>query len=152
MGSWGILASSWVEDCFTHPFSSLNICRVKTHEITLPNCLYEEGERTKDWQQAAIFRNLIHKLGICVCVCVCVYKMCTKNEYGSFLYISLFLISSLLVEKTVFSYSPQWGECNISHIPWLAYLHGTGCLGRGPQSGLWGSQHHSNVLKLEIVL
>ena len=44
---------------------------------------------------------------VCVCVCVCVYKMCAKNEYGSFLYMSLFLISSLLVEKTVFSYSPQ---------------------------------------------
>ena len=49
---------------FAQPFTSLNICRVKTHEITLPNCFYEEGERTKDWQQAAIFRNLIHKLGL----------------------------------------------------------------------------------------
>lgn len=146
MGSWVIPASSWVEDCFTHPFSSLNICRVKTHEITLPNCFYEEGERTKDWQQAAIFRNLIHKLGVYVYIYL--NSVCLKWIW----IISLFLIPSLLVEKTVFSYSPQREECNLSHIPWLLYLHDTGCLGRGPQSGLWGSQHHSNVLKLEIVL
>ena len=146
MGSWVISASSWVEDCFTHPFSSLNICRVKTHEITLPNCFYEEGERTKDWQQAAIFRNLIHKLGVYVYIYL--NSVCLKWIW----IISLFLIPSLLVEKTVFSYSPQREECNLSHIPWLLYLHDTGCLDRGPQSGLWGSQHHSNVLKLEIVL
>ena len=146
MGSWVISASSWVEDCFTHPFSSLNVCSEKTHEITLPNCFYEEGERTKDWQQAAIFRNLIHKLGVYVYIYL--NSVCLKWIW----IISLFLIPSLLVEKTVFSYSPQWEECNLSHIPWLLYLHDTGCLDRGPQSGLWGSQHHSNVLKLEIVL
>ena len=33
----------------------------------------QEGKRPKDWQGAAIFRNLIHKLGTWVCVYVYVY-------------------------------------------------------------------------------
>ena len=65
-----LLSGVFILTVFPTPFSSLWMSRVKSVELACQIVLMGkgnlEGERTKDWQWAAIFWNLIRKPGTCV--------------------------------------------------------------------------------------
>ena len=65
-----LLSGVFILTVFPTPFSSLRMSRVKSVELACQIVLMgkgnPEGERTKDWQWATIFWNLIRKPGACV--------------------------------------------------------------------------------------